>query len=660
VSVLDHRGTPFDEGDDAWTTFATADGLVDNDVRTIAVDGAGRLWFGTDGGVSVLDHGGTLFDKIDDAWATFTTADGLPDNHVRAIAVDGAGRLWFGAFIRVCLGNGQCSSLGEVSVLDHGGTPFDRGDDTWTTFSTADGLADNGVEAIAVDGAGRLWFGTYAGVSVLDHDSTPFDKSDDAWASFTTADGLPDNHVRAIAVDGAGRLWVGTAIRVSVLDHDDTPFDKSDDAWTTFSTVTAFFFVKAIAVDGAGRLWVGTNDWPFGCVLSVLDHGGTPFDKSDDIWATFSTADGLPEAYVYAIAVDSAGRLWVGTYDGVSVLDHGGTPFDKKDDAWTTFTTADGLADNGVKAIAVDGAGRLWFGTGGGVSVLDHGGTPFDKIDDAWASFTTADGLAGNSVYAIAVDGAGRLWVGTYDGGVSVLDHGGTPFDKIDDAWATFSTADGLADNYVRAIAVDGAGRVWFGTGGGVSVLDHDDTPFDRSDDAWATFTTADGLADNDVEAIAVDGAGGLWFGTDGGVAELVPYHVHLPAVRRPWDAYYESNDRWRNAYGPLACGQAYQAYPDDEDDWYYFRLAEGSTVSVSVEDFAPNSTYGDLLLYGPATGDERGELIDYVGGIPAGSSSMDLEESLGPGRYYVRVYTAQHHSTTQLYRLTVHWQACP
>jgi hypothetical protein len=36
--------------------------------------------------------------------------------------------------------------------------------------------------------------------------------------------------------------------------------------------------------------------------------------------------------------------------------------------SWTTCTTADGLADNVVWAIAIDGTDHRWFGTGGGAS----------------------------------------------------------------------------------------------------------------------------------------------------------------------------------------------------------------------------------------------------------------------------------------------------
>jgi hypothetical protein len=131
---------------------------------------------------------------------------------------------------------------------------------------------------------------------------------------------------------------------------------------------------------------------------------------------------------------------------------------------------------------------------------------------------------------------------------------------------------------------------------------------------------------------------------------------VYLPLVvrnYRTWDAYYEENDDWLAAYGPLVSGQAYLAYPNDTEDYYYFELSAPATVNVSVTGFAPTSTNGTVVLYGPAVGDERGPQIDYYG--PDGHSSMSLgPHSLGAGKYYVRVYTANGHSTTQLYSLTV------
>ena len=54
-----------------------------------------------------------------------------------------------------------------MSVLADGGTPCDKADDTWTTFTQSEGLADNWVKAIAMDSRGHVWFGTYSGVGEL-------------------------------------------------------------------------------------------------------------------------------------------------------------------------------------------------------------------------------------------------------------------------------------------------------------------------------------------------------------------------------------------------------------------------------------------------------------------------------------------------------------
>jgi ligand-binding sensor domain-containing protein len=87
------------------------------------------------------------------------------------------------------------------------------------------------------------------------------------------------------------------------------------------------------------------------------------------------------------------------------------------------------------------------------------------------------------------------MWFGTA-GGVSAFDG---------QNWTNYTVANGLADNEVRAIAVEETGQVWFATRSGVSEFDGQ---------SWTTYTTAaDSLASNYVQTVAVDRAGGKWFG---------------------------------------------------------------------------------------------------------------------------------------------------
>ncbi len=70
-----------------WTVFTTADGLINDEILSIAGDSDGNIWFGTKGGVSKLSNS---------VWTSYSTTDGLAGSTVYAIALDTDGSLWFG------------------------------------------------------------------------------------------------------------------------------------------------------------------------------------------------------------------------------------------------------------------------------------------------------------------------------------------------------------------------------------------------------------------------------------------------------------------------------------------------------------------------------------------------------------------------------------
>jgi len=121
-----------------WTTYTTEDGLADNGVSSITVDGDNIKWFGTEIGVSSFD--GTT-------WTTRTIEDLRLSNSVYAIAVDTDDVKWFGEF-------GQ-------GVWSFDGT-------TWKAYTTEDGLVNLHIWSIAVDAVNVKWFATSGGVSSFD------------------------------------------------------------------------------------------------------------------------------------------------------------------------------------------------------------------------------------------------------------------------------------------------------------------------------------------------------------------------------------------------------------------------------------------------------------------------------------------------------------
>jgi hypothetical protein len=127
----------------------------------------------------------------------------------------------------------------------------------WIVYKTYNsGLPSNWVYAIAIDGQGNKWIGTY-GLAKFDGVN---------WTVYNTSNsGLPDNRVWAIAIDGQGNKWIGT---------DGGGLAKFDGLnWTVYNTSNSKLpdnTVYAIAIDEQGNKWIGT--WGGG--LAVYREGG--------------------------------------------------------------------------------------------------------------------------------------------------------------------------------------------------------------------------------------------------------------------------------------------------------------------------------------------------------------------------------------------------
>jgi phage tail-like protein len=140
---------------------------------------------------------------------------------------------------------------------------------------------------------------------------------------------------------------------------------------------------------------------------------------------------------------------------------------------------------------------RVTVATGAGVAQRTASG--------GWQVWLTANGLASNTVRAVAVDATGSCWFAT-PLGVSRR--------RPDNVWTTFTTADGLMSDDVRDVAVDITGAVVCATPAGVSVID--------AAGAVTTFAAAtSGLVDDDVRAVTADPEGGFWAASPGGVSRL-------------------------------------------------------------------------------------------------------------------------------------------
>lgn len=415
---------------------------------------------------------------------------------------------------------------GVWSATDGGGiVRWDDGSAGYRQYlAPQDGLPDNRVRAVVRDGAGGLWAGTGAGLA-------RFDPAADRWrAVMPPADRFPSPSVTALAADSDGGLWVGFEAR-----------------WAAGARGDGAAEPGAFVGGGLARLGPATEGW--GPVLRAAPRpgGGERFAP-------------LPSDNVTALAVDAAGRLWVGTRPFLAWA-RLGDPEPATGSDWGWVATGGGLAvheptgdgstgawtqwqagsapcvPSVVHALAVDAAGRVWAGGGNGLHVFTAGGASRVCVEGGghaqYARRPSGGGMPANTVLALAFDDQANVWLALGNGadagrGVLVLDHNDTLGDAPgssaarDDAWTPVALP-GPADTAAlvpSALVVAGDG-IWVGTRGpalgeGWGVLAR------SAGGAWTTRATAGaGLPSNRVSAIVRHPTSGdVWFGTDGrGVA---------------------------------------------------------------------------------------------------------------------------------------------
>jgi len=219
----------------------------------------------------------------------------------------------------------------------------------------------------------------------------------------------------------------------------------------------------------------------------------------------YTTADGLPDDFIFSIQQDSKGWLWFATSTGVSRYD--GAEF-------RNFTINDGLANNAVREIYEDRQGRLWFCTTGGISRLEKN-APFNAKPE-FKNYTKRDGLPHDSVEWILEDKVGNFWIATRGGGLSYFD--GRHFQN-------YGEAEGLTAKTLWALRFDRQGKLWIGSSEGLHFFDGKN---------FKNFTTREGLPDNWVLSLLVDNHDKLWVGTAKGLGWFDGVRFH--SIKVPLD----------------------------------------------------------------------------------------------------------------------------
>jgi ligand-binding sensor domain-containing protein/signal transduction histidine kinase len=217
---------------------------------------------------------------------------------------------------------------------------------------------------------------------------------------------------------------------------------------------------------------------------------------------------------ILAIAQDQEGYIWFTTssdlhrYDGANFINYRNDPRDPNS-----------LTGNRAESLTIDSAGIIWVGT------FDAGLNRLDPLTNTFTHFRhnqqDLSSLSNDTVTAILEDHLGNLWVGTY-GGLDLLNKKTGKFihypHKLNDTSS-------LSNNQVRVIYEDHHGELWIGCG---SPFDADGQKKEEGGLNWFNRTNGkfmrylhdpanpNSIASNKVSAIFEDSKENFWIGTAG------------------------------------------------------------------------------------------------------------------------------------------------
>jgi ligand-binding sensor domain-containing protein len=524
-------------------------------------------------------------------------------------------------FVTALARQGDTLWMGSTSGL----VRWDLTDGSYARLGTEDGLASSYINDLLVSDDGALWIATDAGINRY---------GGEAMTTYDETDGLDSAEIQTLFQDDVGRILAGSHRGERGLNYFESP------GWgppPVPSLPIQYPYVQAldgseeiglyVGLDGDGLAGYEGEEW---IVLTSAD--GLPDDyvyavmlAGDELWASFNEAmvridletgdtETIPHSYIYSMHQASNGDLWFGgawralRYDPIT-------------GDWQEFNTAPGPIPVGSVTDIAEGPEGLWFGThGGGVAFYD--GTN-------WETWTTDDELGGNWIDAIRQGKNGALWF-THEGtGVS-------RFEPKSDAWQVFGKAEGALD-WLGVPDTDSDGNLWIGDDDkllyydgqgwqrftapelvGVEILGIEIGPnnvkwlvtesglmrHDPASDEWQVFTGADHTIIDDIRSIHASSDGSLWLG---GEEELVRYDGSTWSTPEAWGEppqyVYDITEAADGSLWVAANGDLWHLA---DDRWStYAWPSEGWLQTLAIgPDGSVWAGYEGLGRYDPASGD--------------------------------------------------------
>lgn len=310
-----------------------------SDINDFEISRNGQIYLAFDDGIYKFTEGQTQ---------PMLTESELISNYITRLAVDTSGRLWLfsnrglqsydgSTWSRPDLPGGNVYNLaqgpgGEVWIAHN---PYlSRWDgSSWESFNLQENedVPDSYINAMFVDSDGVLWLG-FSKKGIVS-----FDGSD--WTSYPLDEDTGIGTIYHIARDQAGTIYL-----ITLSNGDYYLYWQDEGGWESQELDSS---ATALKRHPNGELWLLLRNGE----LYVLDNG-----KMEPA----GLENPAPEAKIYDLVLGRDGSIWLATNQGAFRYDN---------QVWESYTAADGLRENWVYTLATGPDGAVWF-SGSGLTRL--------------------------------------------------------------------------------------------------------------------------------------------------------------------------------------------------------------------------------------------------------------------------------------------------
>lgn len=533
------------------------DGLPSNAVRSVVQGSKGYMWFGTDNGLCRFDG----YD-VKTYYNPFTTVD----QFVSALTACEEGLLVGcnnGAYL-FCNATDRFQKLSDKITAPVLNFSLDGDQNVWISTNGQGVFRYNRtthelhqypmkniqgkVKSTLVDANNQVWMLCNHGEASIYH----LNKSTDQFEAFPLKGDATMFHGMAMLATPDGNVYVGT--------WENGLYKLNADG----SAEQLISGTLSNAVHHIHQLYCNDNKY----LLIASDDGLVQYDIQNHIWHMLSEVNNpsrsTSERFVYGIAGDNEGGIWVTTfYGGVNYL-----PSTSFEDRFRAYSARlGGLRGNVVGRFFEDRQHRIWIATD------DAGLDCFNPQTNSFVSYPGKAAMGKYNVHALFAD-ENNLWVGTYGNGVIRMN-------MATGAQQVFYTDGKVSGSNAYCIYRDRKKRLWAASMDGANLFDEGQQKFSKI--KLFKSLTID---------IKEDPQGNVWFATQGdGLWRLDKNTV--------WKQYKhvenDSTSLVSDQVNCLAIGEKGQLYAATSEGLCEFLPSKGIFRRISID--APSQDFTSLVI---------------------------------------------------------------